>query len=98
VLSPVKLTLIKTKTQFFLSGTVPGGRWELSDDRYRQRSPSSHQRIPTSGGQHQARTRQFEPLKLEYNELEHLARQIDQALATIPFTDRQEAKRLIEEY
>jgi phage terminase Nu1 subunit (DNA packaging protein) len=37
-------------------------------------------------------------LKVEYNELEHLARQIDQALATIPFTDRQEAKRLIEEY
>ncbi|MGY0275548.1 hypothetical protein [Limosilactobacillus fermentum] len=34
----------------------------------------------------------------EYNELEPLARQIDQALATIPFTDRQEAKRLIEEY
>lgn len=25
-------------------------------------------------------------LKVEYNELEHLARQIDQALATIPFT------------
>lgn len=37
-------------------------------------------------------------LKVEYNELEHLSRQIDQALATIPFTDRQEAKRLIEEY
>uniref|UniRef100_UPI00301DE21D hypothetical protein n=1 Tax=Limosilactobacillus fermentum TaxID=1613 RepID=UPI00301DE21D len=30
-------------------------------------------------------------LKVEYNELEHLARHIDQALATIPFTDRQEA-------
>ncbi|WFA02826.1 hypothetical protein [Limosilactobacillus fermentum] len=37
-------------------------------------------------------------LKVEYKELERLARQIDQALATIPFTDRQEAKRLIEEY
>ena len=37
-------------------------------------------------------------LKVEYNELEHLARQINQAWATIPFTDRQEAKRLIEEY
>ena len=74
----------------------PGGRWELSDDRHRQRGPSSHQRIPTSGGQHQAR--QFEPLKVEYNELEPLARQINQAWTTIPFTDRQEAKRLIEEY
>lgn len=50
------------------------------------KDPSSHQRIPTSGGQHQARTSQFEPLKVEYNELERLARQIDQALATIPFT------------
>ncbi|MEK1330200.1 hypothetical protein UIR13_03750 [Limosilactobacillus fermentum] len=37
-------------------------------------------------------------LKVEYNELEHLARQINQAWTTIPFTDRQEAKRLIEEY
>lgn len=32
-------------------------------DRHRQRGPSSHQRIPTSGGQHQARTRQPEPPK-----------------------------------
>ncbi len=62
------------------------------------KDPSSHQRIPTSGGQHQARARQFEPLKVEYNELEPLARQINQAWTTIPFTDRQEAKRLIEEY
>ena len=37
-------------------------------------------------------------LKVEYNELESLARQINQAWTTIPFTDRQEAKRLIEEY
>ncbi len=37
-------------------------------------------------------------LKVEYNELEHLARPINQAWTTIPLTDRQEAKRLIEEY
>ena len=62
------------------------------------KDPSSHQRIPTSGGQHQARTRQPKPPKSGVQRTGAPCPKIDQALATIPFTDRQEAKRLIEEY